>query len=57
MIKTHWTLEQIKSALERLDMGSGVHPSPDVIDMIMYVERLFYNSHIEDIRKRQDRLE
>jgi pyruvate formate-lyase activating enzyme-like uncharacterized protein len=56
MIKTHWTLEEIIKALDRVDMGAGAQPSVDIVEMIMYVERLFYTSHVSDIRKRQAKL-
>jgi pyruvate formate-lyase activating enzyme-like uncharacterized protein len=34
----------------------NVQAPKEVVEMIMYVERLFYNKHIDDIRARQDKL-
>lgn len=59
MIKTHWTLEEILNMLERADTGGSpvnMELPSNLIDVIMYVEKLFYNSHVGDIRKRQDKL-
>lgn len=59
MTKTHWTLEEIRDTLSELDimgLGSCVMPPNDVIDMVMYVERLFYNKHVDDIRARRAKL-
>lgn len=49
-MKSKWTLDEVYSALE------AGRPSQETINMIMYVEKLFYNKHIDDIRARQDKL-
>lgn len=55
-MKTHWTKKEVLDVLE--DMRAGViTPSQYLIELIMYIERLFYNKHAVDIHKRQDKLE
>jgi pyruvate formate-lyase activating enzyme-like uncharacterized protein len=45
------TLEQV--AITGLQ---GVQVPVQTVELIMYVERLFYNRHVEDIRARQDKI-
>lgn len=59
MIKTHWTKKAVMDALDAVNLGGfqSVKTPKDIVDLIMYVERLYYNKHIDDIRVRQDELE
>lgn len=55
---THWTKQEVIDTLTDLSFsGAGpVRPPQDAIEMIMYVERLFYNKHVADIHARRDKL-
>jgi pyruvate formate-lyase activating enzyme-like uncharacterized protein len=55
-MKTHWTLEEVLDMLEHA--GEAMGPAAkEVVLLIMHIERLFYNKHIDEIRKRQENLE
>lgn len=58
MIKTHWTRQEVIDTLDTISVGGlGCVVAPqNTVDLIMYIERLFYTKHIEDIRARQDKI-
>jgi len=59
MIKTHWTRAEVMDTLEKASVSgleSGVMSPQDTVELIMYVERLFYTKHVADIRGRQDKV-
>ncbi len=58
MIKTHWTKQEVLDTLEQVAAGGlgNVRVPQETVEMIMYVERLFYNKHTDEIRARQDKI-